>query len=59
MQVPTNHIDHTHICKYALNIINIVIEHFHTSNQVSLYLQRGDSYWTLMNHSGVSIDDIA
>ena len=37
----TNHIDHLYTCKITLNIINVLIGHFHTIQQVSAFHQRG------------------
>ena len=46
--MPTNHIDHIYPCKTTLNIINVRIEHVHTTQQVPSFPQKGDSYWTLI-----------
>ena len=50
MLVRTNHIDHIYPCITTLNIINVRIEHVHTTQQVPLFPQKGDSLSIDMLH---------
>ena len=55
MHVTTNHIDHIYTCKITLNIKKVLIDRFHTIQQVLSFHQRGDSYWTLIKQDFIHV----